>query len=364
MQGWELVGGRKGASAGWVKAMAVGYHAMYCCRADLDGEVPSSEALAGVSVVPPGSAGGGSTVGSVPSGVAGGETGGPGPSWDELGLGTSTILAGTAADKAASGATGPTRSGAGVFLGEGLPTIPLKLAERIRKWEFVEMFELLPELLVDLKTEESRDSQPSRGRSRKRVQDINVWLQCFAVFVGVVAKSAPDAVPGMMGYMTRIIKASQEYDGTAWVAYDTAFRRQAAATGLKDWGKIDSSLYTVCFTGKARRVQRCDVCLSAAHRTSDCVALGEEDQDMAGRFKAVESALLALSSPQRGMLARTSRSQELCRLFNEKRCNFRNCKYRHACRWCGGHHAGCDCSTRGPGPIRSEGPRRPTAGPY
>ena len=178
------------------------------------------------------------------------------------------------------------------------------------------MFELLPELLADVKTDESREGQQSRTRRRKRIQDINVWLQCFAVFVKVVARSFPEAVPGMMGYMTRIIRASQEYDGTAWVAYDTVFRRQAAARGLKDWGKIDSSLYTICFTGKAKRVQRCDICLSAAHKTAECVALGEEEQDMGGRFKAVESALRALSPQQGVMPYRTSRSQELCRLFN------------------------------------------------
>ncbi len=62
------------------------------------------------------------------------------------------------------------------------------------------------------------------------------------------------------------------------MAYDTAFRRQAAAArGLKDWGKIDSSLYTICFTGKAKRVQRCDVRLSAADKMAECVALGEEE---------------------------------------------------------------------------------------
>lgn len=31
--------------------------------------------------------------------------------------------------------------------------------------------------------------------------------------------------------MVSIIRASQEYEGSAWAAYDTVFRRQAAATG-------------------------------------------------------------------------------------------------------------------------------------
>ena len=70
------------------------------------------------------------------------------------------------------------------------------------------MFELLPELLADPKGGESEVKQPSRARGCKRVQDISVWLQCFAAFVGVVAKSSPDAVPGLMAYMISIIRAS------------------------------------------------------------------------------------------------------------------------------------------------------------
>ena len=67
------------------------------------------------------------------------------------------------------------------------------------------------------------------------------------------------------------------------MAYDAAFRRQAAATGQRDWSKINTSLYTICFTGKARRSQRCDICLSAAHMTAECYALGEEDPDASVR---------------------------------------------------------------------------------
>ena len=247
-------------------------------------------------------------------------------------------------------------SSAGVFMGEGLPPVPGRLVERIRKWEFLEMYELLPELLTDQKGGEGGARQTSRARGWKRVQEVSVWLQCFAVFVGVVVKSAPDAVPGLMAYMVSVIRASQEYEGAAWVAYDAAFRRQAAATGQRDWSKINTSLYTICFTGKARRSQRCDNCLSAAHKTAECYALGEEDPDASVR--AMESALLALA--QGGGPARRPRSADVCRLYNEKRCNFKNCKYGHACRWCGGGHSGCECRSSGrpePGPMRHEHPR-------
>ncbi len=38
----------------------------------------------------------------------------------------------------------PTASN-GIYIGEGLPPVPLKLAERIRRWNFIDMSELLPE---------------------------------------------------------------------------------------------------------------------------------------------------------------------------------------------------------------------------
>ena len=107
--------------------------------------------------------------------------------------------------RAGSSSAGP---GAGVFMGEGLPPVLGRLVERIRKWEFLEMYELLPELLTDQKGGEGGARQTSRARGWKRVQEVSVWLQCFVVFVGEVVKSAPDPVPGLMAYMVSVIRGS------------------------------------------------------------------------------------------------------------------------------------------------------------
>ena len=318
---------------------------MVCIPTGLDTTVPTGVELAGVATV---------SQGTVPDTAVGGMSG----------LDSGVCLLG-GADPGLAGMSSRSAHGAGVFMGEGLPPVPGRLVERIRRWEFIEMFELLPELLADQRGGEGGAKQTSRAKGRKRVQEIGVWLQCFAVFVGVVVKFVPEVVPGLMAYMVSIIRASQEYEGAAWVAYDAAFRRQAAATGQRDWSGINTSLYTICFTGKARKSQRCDNCLSAAHRTVDCYALGEEDVDVNGRVKAMETALLTLSQ---GAPSRGARPPDVCRLFNEKRCNFRSCKYRHACRWCGGAHPGCECRQasrpeQGPGPIRHEHPRSGGAPP-
>ena len=87
------------------------------------------------------------------------------------------------------------------------------------------MHELLPELLANQKGEDCSEKHTSRAKGRKRVQDIDVWLQCYAVFVSVMARHSPETVPELMAYMVNIIRASQEYEGSAWAAYDAAFRR-------------------------------------------------------------------------------------------------------------------------------------------
>ena len=93
----------------------------------------------------------------------------------------------------------------------------------------------------------------NRSSAKKRSQDINVWLQCYAIIVGVMATKSPEMVPELMAYMISILQASQEYEGLAWATYEAAYHQQAAATGHKQWSKVNPSLYTVCFTGKARK---------------------------------------------------------------------------------------------------------------
>ena len=117
-----------------------------------------------------------------------------------------------------------------------------------------------------------------------------MWLQCFALYVGVLAPRFPLEVPELMAYMIAIIRAAQEYEGPAWAAYDAAYRRQAVAQGLTKWSQINPSLYAICFTGKAKKVDRCDRCFSATHKA-------EDDPDVAKRLKAIESAVMALTRP-------------------------------------------------------------------
>ena len=169
-------------------------------------------------------------------------------------------------------------------------------------------------------------------------------LQCYAGHIGVMAKKFPNMVPELMVYMVSILQESQEYQGLAWTTYDAVYRQQAAATGHKQWSRLNSSLYTICFTGIARKATRCDLCLSTTHKTSECSLAIDEDPELGQHLKAVELAVIAFSANPQGITGtRGICSSEVCQLFNEKQCKFHNCKYRHVCQMSEGNHPAPEC---------------------
>ena len=210
------------------------------------------------------------------------------------------------------------------------------------------MVELLPECLV-----EDSAKPIARSKAKNQLHDINMWLQCFGLYVGALAPAKPALVPDLMAYMISIIRASQEYEGTAWAVYDDRYRRQAAATGDHwRWSQVSPSLYTICFTGKAKRMGRCDRCLSAAHRTEDCSLPNEEDPDVGKRLKTIKSAVLALTQSSSPASSRLQPGNP-CRKFNRGECTFHWCKYGHRCAVCRGNHPTVECPTRRPADQRT-----------
>ena len=191
-------------------------------------------------------------------------------------------------------------------MGAGLPPVPDKLAERITCWEYVDMADIVTVLWPLPNVPESTSS-----KIRQQIQDINLSIG----FITVMASKFPEYIPQLLAYMVTIFKASQEYKGAAWAAYDVAYCQQAAATGHRRWSEVNTSLYAVCFTSIGKRALRCEVCLSAGHCTMDCPAKAEAEPYLADRIKLVEAAVLGSNQ-----LTRYSRSPEICNKFNMKKC--------------------------------------------
>ena len=237
------------------------------------------------------------------------------------------------------------------YMGEGLPPVPQKLVERIQKGEFVKMCELLPEFwIAPREGEDMSGLKTAKSKGRKHTQEICVWLQCFAVYVAVMSARWPKRVPEMMAYMIHIIKTSQEYEGVSWFIYDEAYRRQAAVTKHVEWSRVNPSIFTVCFTSKAKRGQRCEWCLSATHGSSEC-ALAEVEANTPGRPRTVEPLMGATQAPGRSRAPPVGyQFTNVCKLFNEGRCHYQFCKFRHTCIVCQGDHpavANPDCAMGG-----------------
>ena len=115
--------------------------------------------------------------------------------------------------------------------------LPAKLVNKIRRWKFIEMGELLPEFWVRPKEAEGESGKEKRVRQVRKDTDIFTWLQCFGTYVAVLAKHKPALVPELMAYMGLIIRVSQDYKCLGCVRYDSAFggRRPCPATGNGRW---------------------------------------------------------------------------------------------------------------------------------
>ena len=91
---------------------------------------------------------------------------------------------------------------------------------------------------------------------------------------------------------------------------------------------MNSSIYSLCFTGKASGRKRCDICRSTNHTTKSCPEEDEVDVQLPTRLKAIESALFTLATAKTEAADGPGPSTEVCRLYNNNKCRYKKCKYR------------------------------------
>ena len=126
----------------------------------------------------------------------------------------------------------------GVYVGEGLPPVPTKLAAKIKRGEFIEMAELLPEFWSSTR-EHDHSKQEAKSRRACSVQDIFTWVQCYSLYVSVIGPQHPSRIQELMAYQANIVSgypelhrpgvgslqlSLQEAGSTHWI--DTVFSDQ------------------------------------------------------------------------------------------------------------------------------------------
>lgn len=95
--------------------------------------------------------------------------------------------------------------------------MPAKVATKICCEYFVDMGELLPEFWPSSREEDPHTKLEAKTCRVRSVQDIFMWLQCFGLYVSVLAAQHPDHITGLMAYQSTIERAHQGYTGLAWV---------------------------------------------------------------------------------------------------------------------------------------------------
>ena len=121
------------------------------------------------------------------------------------------------------------------MVGPGYCPIPEKLVTKIKAGQFNDLLDLLP------KNVKAQDSEPQTyldGKllvsTKKRVQeitDIATWVAAFIVFIWILCCTHPSRWQDMTQYKLLILQTAHK----AWLHYGTAFRKDAAASGLTDW---------------------------------------------------------------------------------------------------------------------------------
>lgn len=93
--------------------------------------------------------------------------------------------------------------------------------------------------------------------------------------MAVLADKEPDRTGNSLAFMITITKVSIKYSWPSRVVYDQHFRQEAADNGLKDWAKVDPSIYTQCFMNVAVIDDKwCKKCQSIDHGTTICPLRG------------------------------------------------------------------------------------------
>ncbi|KAL5493374.1 hypothetical protein EMCRGX_G014550 [Ephydatia muelleri] len=138
--------------------------------------------------------------------------------------------------------------------------LPPRLVRCILEFEFVKMSDLLPDSWLQEENQPvvTLDGQvlTSRRLPRKaQVQDITLWTEYYSRMAAVLMSRFPNNGPELWAYQASIVRAARKYEGTAWVAYDRQYRREALAGKCLNWSRVNPRLYSEAFTGRAKAIQ-------------------------------------------------------------------------------------------------------------
>ena len=127
------------------------------------------------------------------------------------------------------------------MVGPGYSPVPEKLVSKIRSGQFVDLADLLAEILKIQEPEppsyfEGKLLVPSTKKRVQEITDLITWVEAFTVYTWILCSSHPSRWQDLTQYKLLILKTARQFPGKAWLHYDVAFRKDAADSALSDHG--------------------------------------------------------------------------------------------------------------------------------
>ena len=219
--------------------------------------------------------------------------------------------------------------------------LPPKVVKKILNLEFVEMADVRADIWPDDPGPHEGAGQARRQTGKPPVNDIRVWMHCFARMAAVLVTRFPEKGPELWAYQSTILKAAHTFEGMSWVAYDRQFRREALARKDLNWSIPNIRLYNEAFTGRARTLSRCPHCLSEEHTAAVCPY--NPTPPVLGWLQEPHQLVTTPARSQSAAPNKGAGGQEICRNFNRERCYLSRCRFLHCCLECYGPHPSARC---------------------
>ena len=187
--------------------------------------------------------------------------------------------------------------------------------------EFVNLAEFLPQRDYDISNEyeieavveDASNGLKFRPRKQKRiVNSFRHWLHAWNNYEDLLMSERPELYKVLSGYRRHIQACDDKYIWAAVMQYDCQFRSHLGAQCSFAFDQLCLDVRLAHLDATAvKNLTRCLRCRSLDHRIQECP------------FRAT------------GALATPPKEKEVCKNFNEGKCNFQWCKRRHVCSGCG-----------------------------
>ena len=141
-------------------------------------------------------------------------------------------------------------------------------------------------------------------------------LVAFTIYQWIFCSTYPSRWQDNSQYKSLIFQTACQFPGPAWLNYHTAFRKDAAASLLADWSKMNLDLYNFHIRASSAVTSS----TSQPHTSS------------------------SLNIPPK----RSFDPIQYCRSWNDGACpwSLGQCRYRHVCERCNGQHPLTNCPVR------------------